>query len=53
MDNEYNNNNSIETKSADSSSGSYVAPTNSVPASEIYIMQKVFGRAGYFVKMQK
>ena len=34
MDEEYNNN-KIETKSADSSSGSYVPPANSVPASEI------------------
>ena len=57
MKDEYNNS-KIETKAADSSSGSYVPPAESIFLlmkfqNKNYIMQKVFGLAGYFLKMPK
>ena len=49
--------NKIETKSADSSSGSYSPPAETIPAQEAPDQElyhaKSFGQNGYFVKTQK
>ena len=56
MSDEYNNI-KIETKAADSSSGSYAPPQTVYLLMKFqnknYIMQKVFGLVGYLVKMPK